>query len=59
MGVFGFGRRACPGDHIAEKVIGIELASLFAVFNFAPPKDNDGNDIDLTYATIPGSEFIL
>lgn len=48
----------CPGDHIAEKVIWMELACLFAAFNFMLPKDEKGSTIDISYATIPGKEFI-
>lgn len=50
---------ACPGDHIAEKVIWIEIACLLAAFNFAPAKDENGNTIDLNYATVPSEDFIL
>lgn len=50
---------ACPGDHIAKKIVWIEIACLLAAFNFAPPQDENGNVVNLAYATNPGSEFIL
>ncbi|KAJ3473489.1 hypothetical protein NLI96_g12978 [Meripilus lineatus] len=49
--VFGFGRRACPGQHLAEASIWIVLATLLAVFDIRPIQDEYGNDV------IPPEEF--
>jgi len=58
-GVFGFGRRGCPGRLLAETSIWLQIANLLAAFSFAPAKDSKGNVIDLTYAlkAVPG--FVL
>ncbi|KIJ25480.1 hypothetical protein M422DRAFT_38684 [Sphaerobolus stellatus SS14] len=56
---FGFGRRACPGKHLAESSLFIDIACLLAAFEFLPLKDKDGKDIDLKYVFEPGSGFIL
>ncbi|CAE6428381.1 unnamed protein product [Rhizoctonia solani] len=42
---FGFGRRSCPGVHLAESTLFITMASMLAVFNIRPIKDEKGNDI--------------
>jgi len=58
-GVFGFGKRSCPGRLLAENSIWLEIANLLAAFNFAPAKDSKGNDIDVRFAlkAVPG--FVL
>ncbi|KAF4580763.1 hypothetical protein EYR38_003049 [Pleurotus pulmonarius] len=42
---FGFGRRICPGRHLASSSIWITAAMLLAVFDFAYAVDEDGNTI--------------
>ncbi|KAF4580656.1 hypothetical protein EYR40_003054 [Pleurotus pulmonarius] len=42
---FGFGRRICPGRHLASSSIWITAAMLLAVFDFAYAVDKDGNPI--------------
>ncbi|CAE6517887.1 unnamed protein product, partial [Rhizoctonia solani] len=42
---FGFGRRSCPGVHLAESTLFITMATMLAVFNIRPIKDEKGNDI--------------
>ncbi|KAG8684491.1 hypothetical protein FRC11_012022 [Ceratobasidium sp. 423] len=37
--VFGFGRRACPGNHYAEASLFIMFASMLAVFDIKPKAD--------------------
>ncbi|GJE90538.1 cytochrome P450 [Phanerochaete sordida] len=34
---FGFGRRVCPGKHLAENSVFIQIATLLAMFDFSPP----------------------
>ncbi|EMD35958.1 hypothetical protein CERSUDRAFT_53073 [Gelatoporia subvermispora B] len=36
---FGFGRRICPGRHLAENSLFIIVATMLTVFNISPPKD--------------------
>ncbi|KAF8519800.1 cytochrome P450 [Hysterangium stoloniferum] len=55
-GPFGFGRRVCPGQEVAYTSLWMSIASLLAVFNFAPPKDSEGKNVDISYATIPVAE---
>ena len=44
-GQFGFGRRACPGQHLATNSILIFLATLIACVDLELPRDNQGNEI--------------
>ncbi|KAF8180437.1 cytochrome P450 [Pholiota molesta] len=39
---FGFGRRICPGSHIALSNIWISLASILATFTISKARDEDG-----------------
>ncbi|KAJ7577364.1 cytochrome P450 [Mycena floridula] len=40
--VFGFGRRICPGRHLAENSVYVMIASLVYCFFFGPPQDAGG-----------------
>ena len=51
--VFGFGRRKCPGSHLALEIMWITIASMVAVFDFLPATDDDGRPVP------PAPEFIL
>ncbi|CAE6486506.1 unnamed protein product [Rhizoctonia solani] len=42
---FGFGRRSCPGMHLAESTLFITIATMLALFDIRPNKDEEGNDI--------------
>lgn len=41
--VFGFGRRVCPGQYLAESVLFVTFAHIIAVFNIGKPTDEQGN----------------
>ncbi|KAH9927368.1 cytochrome P450 [Amylocystis lapponica] len=43
---FGFGRRICPGRHLAISSIWITVASVLATFTLVKPRDKDGNVIE-------------
>lgn len=43
--VFGFGRRKCPGQELADANVFIAMAMSLAVFNFRPVKDENGVEI--------------
>ncbi|KAJ6570091.1 cytochrome P450 [Mycena vulgaris] len=43
---FGFGRRACPGRHMARDTLWIMVASMLAVFDIAKAVDQDGQPIE-------------
>ncbi|KAJ7893767.1 cytochrome P450 [Mycena leptocephala] len=40
---FGFGRRICPGIHLAQNSININTVNLIWAFNFSPEIDAEGN----------------
>lgn len=43
---FGFGRRVCPGRHLAESMVFIHVSSLLAAFNISKPTDPDGRVVE-------------
>ncbi|KAF9483583.1 cytochrome P450 [Pholiota conissans] len=44
---FGFGRRICPGRHLASATTWLGVATILSAFDIRPPKDASGNDIHL------------
>ncbi|ELU42391.1 cytochrome P450 [Rhizoctonia solani AG-1 IA] len=42
---FGFGRRSCPGVHMAESTLFITMATLLALFDIRPVRDQEGNEV--------------
>lgn len=52
--VFGFGRRMCPGQYMAYDSMWIVIASVLAVFDIVPTKDEDGNDVVPPVENEPG-----
>ncbi|PPQ74384.1 hypothetical protein CVT24_000838 [Panaeolus cyanescens] len=42
---FGFGRRICPGMHVAQNTLFIAIARLLWAYDIVPPKDQSGNRI--------------
>jgi len=42
---FGFGRRRCPGQHVATASLWIAIASMLATFDFLKAQDEYGNEI--------------
>ncbi|TFK41062.1 cytochrome P450 [Crucibulum laeve] len=51
---FGFGRRICPGRHVALDFIFIVVASVLTVYDICRAKDENGNDInpDVEYTSL-------
>ncbi|KAG9220245.1 hypothetical protein CCMSSC00406_0006310 [Pleurotus cornucopiae] len=45
--VFGFGRRVCPGRHMAEGTIFMAVASVLSVYRISKAKDIFGRDIQV------------
>ncbi|KAE9383703.1 cytochrome P450 [Gymnopus androsaceus JB14] len=43
---FGFGRRACPGKHMAVSSFWLSVSSMLHSFNITPAIDKDGNPIE-------------
>ncbi|KAJ3556250.1 hypothetical protein NM688_g2134 [Phlebia brevispora] len=52
--VFGFGRRACPGRHLAEELIFLSMASILALFSITKPLDSSGKPIEPNYEYTDG-----
>ncbi|KAI0826661.1 cytochrome P450 [Trametes gibbosa] len=44
--VFGFGRRKCPGVHLAEASLWLAMVSMLATLDFSKAKDGAGNTIE-------------
>ncbi|KDQ24423.1 hypothetical protein PLEOSDRAFT_1107353 [Pleurotus ostreatus PC15] len=44
---FGFGRRICPGKHLAENSVFLFVASILAAFEISAETDLEGNPISL------------
>ncbi|KAF8990312.1 cytochrome P450 [Cyathus striatus] len=42
---FGFGRRICPGRHMASATVWLTIATILSVFNIRKAKDDYGNEI--------------
>ncbi|KAG6375513.1 cytochrome P450 [Boletus reticuloceps] len=51
---FGFGRRICPGRHVADASMWIAIASMLATLDFLKAKDDHGNEIDFSPEFISG-----
>ncbi|EKM54608.1 uncharacterized protein PHACADRAFT_197041 [Phanerochaete carnosa HHB-10118-sp] len=51
--VFGFGRRICPGRHLADANVWIVIVSILSAFDIALAKDSRGNEIppDIKFST--------
>ncbi|KAJ7252542.1 cytochrome P450 [Mycena rebaudengoi] len=47
--VFGFGRRVCPGRHMAQSILWVTVASLLAVFNITKAIGEDGKILEPSY----------
>nr|VWO99444.1 N/A [Ganoderma boninense] len=43
--VFGYGRRICPGRHLADAIMFIYITSILHAFDVTPPLDERGNPI--------------
>ena len=43
---FGFGRRVCPGAHLAEMTLFLNIATILTVFNISKPVDGEGNEVE-------------
>jgi len=52
--VFGYGRRRCPGRHLAELEIWYLIANITATFNISKAVDNEGKEIIPPFDIING-----
>ncbi|KJA21835.1 hypothetical protein HYPSUDRAFT_140077 [Hypholoma sublateritium FD-334 SS-4] len=46
-GQFGFGRRMCPGRHLADNSLYSIVSSTLAVYDITPPIDDSGKPVEL------------
>ena len=44
--VFGFGRRVCPGAHLAEVSLFLNISNILAVFNISKTVDKEDRTIE-------------
>ncbi|KAJ7483464.1 cytochrome P450 [Mycena latifolia] len=51
---FGFGRRVCPGRHMASSSVWIAAVSVLATFDITKAIGDDGQVIEPTYEYFPG-----
>ncbi|THH16034.1 hypothetical protein EW146_g4536 [Bondarzewia mesenterica] len=51
---FGFGRRICPGRHLASATLWIMVASILAVYDIEKAKDDTGADIPVSVGCTDG-----
>jgi len=47
--VFGFGRRECPGQHMAYASVWITICLVLSAFRIEKRKNADGSEIPVTY----------
>ncbi|KAM4058927.1 cytochrome p450 [Hirsutella rhossiliensis] len=52
--VFGFGRRICPGQYLADAKLFLIISQLLAVFNICKAVDENGSEIDVKLEATPG-----
>ncbi|KAM6496682.1 Cytochrome P450 [Amanita muscaria] len=53
---YGFGRRICPGRHMADQAVWLMIVSILATFKISKAKDENGNEIDVDpYACTDGA----
>ncbi|KAF8991881.1 cytochrome P450 [Cyathus striatus] len=49
---FGFGRRKCPGQHIARSTLWLSTASILSTFDIEKPVDENGHVVEPTYEIV-------
>jgi len=52
---YGFGRRLCPGRHMASSTVWLTIASALATFNIHKSKDDTGSDEEVEAAYSDGA----
>lgn len=51
---FGYGRRVCPGWHLADATVFLSITQLLAVFNITKKVDEHGRDMESKMEANPG-----
>ncbi|KAK7029428.1 hypothetical protein VNI00_014682 [Paramarasmius palmivorus] len=44
--IFGFGRRICPGAHLAEQSVFLNVVNILAVYDIGPELDSNGKPVE-------------
>uniref|UniRef100_A0A0W0FVR2 Putative P450 cytochrome n=1 Tax=Moniliophthora roreri TaxID=221103 RepID=A0A0W0FVR2_MONRR len=52
--IFGFGRRICPGAHLAEQSVFVNVVSILAVYDIGPELDSIGKPIEAPIEFVGG-----
>ena len=52
--IFGFGRRVCPGEHLARTIIWILVANTLALFDVDRHKNEKGEEVPPKERFLPG-----
>ena len=52
---FGYGRRVCPGLHLAEASMFLSIAMTLSAYNIRKKRDAEGNEIELKLDYTTGS----
>ncbi|OAA36482.1 Cytochrome P450 [Metarhizium rileyi] len=52
--VFGYGRRVCPGQHLAEASVYLTIAQTLAAFSISKATDRQGREIEIQLNTNTG-----
>ncbi|KXN86997.1 O-methylsterigmatocystin oxidoreductase [Leucoagaricus sp. SymC.cos] len=52
--VFGYGRRVCPGRHLADVSVWITICAILTVFDILPAKDDKGSVIEVKPKFVSG-----
>ncbi|KAG6906360.1 hypothetical protein DXG01_014314 [Tephrocybe rancida] len=53
---FGFGRRICPGRHMASSTVWLLISTILATFDIRKVKDEQGNEIPVDASYSDGSQ---
>ncbi|KAI0301926.1 cytochrome P450 [Multifurca ochricompacta] len=56
---FGFGRRACPGKHLANDALFIDTARILWAINLERTRDENGNEMPLDTDSFEGSGVVI
>jgi cytochrome P450 len=52
--VFGYGRRICPGRHVADNALFVTIAQVLTVFDIRKVVGRDGKDVEPEVRFVPG-----
>ncbi|KAJ3568360.1 hypothetical protein NP233_g5767 [Leucocoprinus birnbaumii] len=55
VATFGFGRRVCPGSHVARSMLYITAATILSLFDISSGVDPDGKPVEVTPRFAPAS----